>query len=357
MSSSLASEMRAWRVHAFAPDPKAALQLEEVPVPEPGPGELLVRVQAAPLNLNDLDRVTGQNMMAPPALPAVPGMEVLGVVAAAGEGVEGRVGERVAAMTKTAVGGFAEYAICPAVSAFEMPDDVPLPGAAALYFPFHLAWLGLVDRAKLAAGESVLVHAGAGGAGSAAIQLARHLGAKVIATAGGEAKCAICRELGADVAIDYTQGDFVPAVLEATGGLGVDVVFDGVGEAVLDQSLRCTAYDGRYLMMGFASDKTVADEKLVVPRRIATGNLQIGGVLLAYADPMMAGAMKQAMGWNFVPAEKGREIMAEIVELVRAGHVAPVVGRTVGFDAVPDALVALRDRGTTGRVIVEIETD
>jgi NADPH2:quinone reductase len=145
----------------------------------------------------------------------------------------------------------------------------------------------------------------------------------------------------------------VPAVLEATEGRGVDVVFDGVGEAVLEQSLRCTAYDGRYLMMGFASDKSVADEKLVVPRRIATGNLQIGGVLLAYADPVMAGAMKQAMGWNFVPAEKGRAIMAEIVEWVRAGHVEPVVGRTIDFEAVPEALVALRDRATTGRVVIE----
>ncbi len=351
----LGSTMRAWRVHAFGPDPKTVLQLEQIEVPEPGPGELLVRVQAAPLNLNDLDRVTGQNMMAPPALPAVPGMEVLGVVVAAGAGVESRVGDRVAAMTKTAVGGFAEYAICPAVSAFDMPADVPLPGAAAIYFPFHLAWLGLVDRAKLASGESVLVHAGAGGAGSAAIQLAKHLGAKVIATAGSEAKLALCRELGADVAIDYTEGDFVPAVLEATEGQGVDVVFDGVGEAVLDASLRCTAYDGRYLMMGFASGKQFADEKLVVPRRLATGNLQVGGVLLAYADPAMAGAMKQAMGWNFVPAEKGRSIMAELVELVRAGHVAPVVGRTVGFEALPDALVTLRDRGTTGRVIVEVD--
>ena len=352
----LPHDMRAWRVHAFGPDPKAALRLEEVAVPEPGPGELLVRVQAAPLNLNDLDRVTGQNMMAPPTLPAVPGMEVLGVVVAAGEGAGDRLGTRVVAMSKTAVGGFAEYAICPSVSAFPMPEDVPLPGAAALYFPFHLAWLGLVDRAKLGAGESVLVHAGAGGAGSAAIQLAKHLGARVIATAGGEAKVALCRELGADVALDYTQGTFQPAVLEATGGRGVDVVFDGVGEAVMEESLRCTAYDGRYLMMGFASDKRFADEKLIVPRRISTGNLQLCGVLLAYADPAMAGAMKQAMGWNFVPAERGRTIMAEIVELARAGRIAPVVGSTVGFEALPDALVALRDRATTGRTIVEIQT-
>ena len=127
-------------------------------------------------------------MMVVPQLPLIPGMEVMGVVEAAGAGVEGRQGRRVVAMPKQACGGWAEYSICPGFSAFDMPDDVPLPDAAALYFPFHLAWLGLVDRAGLQAGETVLVHAAAGGAGSAAIQLAKHVGARVFATAGGPEK-------------------------------------------------------------------------------------------------------------------------------------------------------------------------
>lgn len=142
-------------------------------------------------------------------------------------------------------GGFAEYTICPTVSTFEMPDSVPLPDVAALYFPFHLAWLGLFDRAGLQAGESVLIHAAAGGSGSAAIQLAVHAGARVFASAGGEDKLRLCRELGADVAIDYTTTDFAEVVPEATGNEGVDVVFDNVGEAVLERDRRPDDRPGR----------------------------------------------------------------------------------------------------------------
>src|SRR3954451_6820953 len=183
--------MRAWRTHEYG-RPTEVLRLDTVPVPDPGPGQLRVRVQAIPFNLNDLERITGGNMMVRPDLPYSPGMEVMGVVEAGGEGAEHRAGERVVALPKGAHGGFAEYAICPTVSAFPMPDTIPLPDAAALYFPFHLAWLGLYDRAHLAAGESVLVHAAAGGSGSAAVQLAVLRGARVFATAGTEEKLALC---------------------------------------------------------------------------------------------------------------------------------------------------------------------
>ena len=202
-------------------------------------------------------------------------------------------------MPKGANGGFAEYAICPAVSTFDMPESIPLPGAAALYFPFHLAWLGLFDRAELQAGESVLIHAAAGGSGSAAIQLAKHAGARVFATAGTDEKVQLCRDLGADVAINYNDADFAEVVLAETGNRGVDVVFDNVGEAVMEKSMQCTVYNGRYLMMGFASNKVVADEPFIVPRRIALGNLKLCGVLLAYQAPEMAEMLKTAMGWNF----------------------------------------------------------
>src|SRR5215813_9623472 len=130
--------MRAWRTHEYGPRPTEVLQLDTVPIPTPGPGELRVRVQAIPLNLNDLERITGGNMMVRPELPYSPGMEVMGVVDACGAGAEALAGKRVVAMPKQAHGGFAEYALCPIVSAFEMPASVPLPGAAALYFPFHL---------------------------------------------------------------------------------------------------------------------------------------------------------------------------------------------------------------------------
>src|SRR5580704_14980437 len=237
-------------------------------------------------------------------------------------------------MPKGAHGGYAEHAICPAVSTFDMPDSIALPGAAALYFPFHLAWLGLFDRAELRSGESVLIHAAAGGSGSAAIQLAVNAGARVFATAGTDEKVRLCRELGAHVAINYTSADFSEVVLADTANQGVDVVFDNVGEAVMEMSMKCTKYNGRYLMMGFASNKLVADEKYLVPRRIALGNFKLCGVLLAYQPPEALQFLKTGMGWNFAPEELGRRIMGEIVDLVLAGAVKPVIGQTVGFDDV-----------------------
>jgi NADPH2:quinone reductase len=331
------------------------LQLDTVPIPEPELGEIRVRVQAIPLNLNDLERITGGNMMVRPELPYSPGMEVMGVVDACGAGAEEWQGRRVVAMPKQAHGGFAELAICPTVSAFDMPETIPLPGAAALYFPFHLAWLGLYDRAELQAGESVLIHAAAGGSGSAAVQLAAHRGARVFATAGTDAKVQLCRDLGADVAINYNDADFAEVVLAETGNRGVDVVFDNVGEAVFEKSLGCTAYNGRYLMMGFASNKEVADEPFVVPRRLALGNLKLCGVLLAYAEDDMAAMVKTAMGWNFASGRLGEQVMRDIVELVEAGSVAPVVGSTVPFSDLPAAVEALANRETTGRVIVMVD--
>jgi NADPH:quinone reductase len=346
--------MRAWRTHEYGERPTEVLRLDEVPIPVPDAGEVRVHVQAIPLNLNDLERINGGNMMVRPDLPYSPGMEVMGTVDACGAGADELDGRRVVATTKGAHGGFAEHAICPAASVFDMPDSVPLPDAAALFFPFHLAWLGLFDRAELQAGESVLIHAGAGGSGSAAIQLAAHRGARVLATAGSDEKVELCRRLGAEVAINYSDSDFQPIVLEATGGRGVDVVFDNVGEAVMEASMSCTAYNGRYLMMGFASNKVVADEPFVVPRRVALGNLKLCGVLLAYAPPDLARMVKAAMGWNFASSELGAQINREIVSLVEQGAVEPVIGSVVDFEALPAAMEAMANRETTGRTIVMV---
>ena len=345
--------MRAWVVHEYG-RPLDVLRLETAPTPEPGPDEVRVRVQAVPLNLNDLERITGGNMMVRPEFPYSPGMEVMGVVDACGAGAEGWAGRRVVATTKGAFGGFAELAVCLTAATFDMPDDIPLPDAAALYFPFHLAWLGLFDRAALQAGETVLIHAAAGGSGSAAVQLARHAGARVIATAGGDEKVALCRELGADVAVDYTAEDFSDTVLAATDGVGVDVVFDNVGEAVFERSMNCLAYNGRYLMMGFASNKAVADEPFVVPRRVLLGNAKLCGVLLNYASDEMVRMLKGAMGWNVAPRSVGERIAGEVVELVRSGAVRPVVGQVVDFEALPAAVDAMARRATVGRTVVTV---
>jgi NADPH:quinone reductase len=348
--------MRAWRTHEYG-QPQDVLKLDEVEIPEPGEGELRVRALGIPLNLNDLERITGGNMMVRPELPYSPGMEVMGVVDACGPGTESLQGKRMVATTRMAHGGFAEYSICPAVSAFEMPDDIPLPDAAALFFPFHLAWLGLFDRADLQAGETVLVHAAAGGAGSAAVQLAVDAGARVVATVGSEDKVQLCRDLGAETVINYRTEDFAKIVMEQTSNQGVEVVFDNVGEAVMADSMNCLAYNGRYVMMGFASNKVVADEKFLVPRRIAAGNFKLCGVLLSYADAERSTMVKQAMGWNFPSNELGAEINRQIIDRVRAKRIRPVVGRVVTFDEVPSAVEAMANRETVGRTIVRLYED
>lgn len=342
--------MNAWRLHEYG-RPTEVLQLETVPVPTPGAGEVLVRVQAIPFNLNDLERITGGTMMVAPEFPYSPGMEVMGIVDACGDGTDAWLGRRVVAMPGGAHGGFAEYAVCGVASTFEMPESIPLPGAAALYFPYHLAWLGLFDRAALQPGETVLIHAAAGGSGSAAVQLAVNAGARVIATAGTDAKVQLCRDLGAHVAINYTTTDFAAAVLAETANRGVDVVFDNVGEAVMEASMSCTAYNGRYLMMGFASNKLVADEPFIVPRRVALGNFKLCGVLLAYQPPEVAEMVKTAMGWNFASNELGVHVMREIVDLVLAGSVRPVVGATITFGEIPAAIETMEQRATIGRTV------
>src|SRR6195952_2047490 len=345
-SAGSATSMRAWRVHEWG-QPLEVLQMDEVPIPEPGDGELRVKVQGIPLNLNDLERITGGNMMVIPPLPCTPGMEVFGIVDAAGEGAEQWLGKRVATTTNQATGGYAEYVVCGTVSMFEMPEDIPLPDAAALFFPFHLAWLGLFERGELKAGESVLIHAAAGGAGSAAIQLAVNAGAKVFATAGSAEKVQLCRDLGAQVAINYREENFAEIVMAETGNKGVDVVFDNVGPGVFEDSLKVTAYNGRYVLMGFAGDKTKADEPWIVPRKVLAGNLKLCGVLMSYGPPEAATFVKQMMGFNFLSRDLGQQINDSIIELVRSKAIHPVIGRVATFEEIPQAIHAMGNRETT----------
>ncbi len=346
--------MRAWRTQQYG-DPLEVLKLEELPRPVAAPGQFLVKVQGIPLNLNDLERIRGGNMMVQPDLPYSPGMEVLGIVEAVGEGVDAsHIGRRVSAIPDGAHGGYAEYCCCPQVSAFDVPEDIALPDAAALYFPFHLAWLGLYDRAGLSAGETVLIHAAAGGSGSAAIQLAKLAGATVIATVGSDDKIALCKGLGADHVINYNSADFCAETLAITDGKGVEVVFDNVGEAVMEKSMNAIAYNGRYVMMGFASDKTVADEKFIVPRRVALGNFKLCGVMLAYIDDAVAPALKQGLGWNFATASLGQYIQEQLIELYRAKKIKAVIGKHIAFEDIPQAIKDMGDRKTVGRIIATL---
>lgn len=227
-------------------------------------------------------------------------------------------------------------------------DDI---AAAAFFMPFHLAWLGLHQRGGLKAGETVLIHAGAGGVGSAAIQLARTASVRVLATAGGPVKTTKCLELGAEVAIDYLAGDFVPEVLTATDGDGVDLVFDGVGGAVTEASVRCLRRYGRLVMIGFAGGIEAEDQPTLTPRAIMFGSISLIGVMLAYtADPRMENPLP---GIHIQPRDVGDRAQAALEELLTQGRIKPSIGKVVDFEELPAALDEMDRRLTMGRTVVK----
>jgi NADPH2:quinone reductase len=276
-------------------------------------------------------------------------MEFVGRVIQGGPGAEEWTGRFVMGMGTGAIGSHAERALGPIDNLFEVPEGMTAAEAAAFYFPFHLAYLGLHDRGQVQPGETVLVHAAAGGVGSAAVQLAVAAGARVIGTAGSAEKCALVRELGADEVIDYRSADFVEAVLGATDGRGVDVCFDGVGGQTMIQSLRCLARSGRHLVVGFASGIEAEEVPMVSGRTLCFGNISIVGVLLSYAD---LGLIPPGSGYNPTPRDTGLRIHDELIGLWRAGHIRPLLGAVEPFENLPAALERMEDRATVGRVVI-----
>lgn len=342
--------MKAWRVHEYG-TPSEVLKLDDVDIPSPGAGELKIRVTSVTLNFNDLDGIHGRYKTVPRPVPYIPGMEVLGVVEECGTGAEAWLSRRVVAIPSGAFGGYAEYVIAPVSMAFEMPPEIPEPEAAAIFMPFHLGWLALYERARVQPGETLLVHAGAGGAGSAALQLGVHAGARVFATAGSAEKTALCRELGAELAINYRETDFVEAVLEATGGRGVDVAFDAVSGDVTLKTFQCMAFNGRHILAGFASGIEQEDEGLV-PRPVLFGNFSLVGVCHAYVDDPVV--FKRLSGFNFPSHRAGEQLHAELLSLFASGKLRAIVGRHVSFSELPAALDAIEQRQTVGRTVVSL---
>jgi NADPH2:quinone reductase len=303
------------------------------------------------LNFNDLDGIHGRYKTVPRPVPYIPGMEVLGVVEACGPGLDEWIAKRVVAIPSGAFGGYAEYVVAPAAMAFEMPAAMPESEAAAIFMPFHLAWLALYERARLHAGETLLVHAGAGGVGSAAIQLGVHAGARVIATAGSPEKLALCRELGAELAINYREEDFARVVLDATDGRGVDVAFDAVSGDVTLQTFTCMAFNSRHILAGFASGIEQEDEGLI-PRPVLFGNFSLVGVCHAYVDDPVV--FKRLSTFNFPSHHDGEKLHAELLALFAVGKLRTVVGREVPFTELPTALDAMEQRQTVGRSVIRL---
>jgi NADPH2:quinone reductase len=283
-------------------------------------------------------------------LPYTLGMELVGDVVATGTGADGWLGKRVIATATGAIGAHAQASVAPVEMTFEAPAELDDTDAAAFFYPFHLAYLGLHERARIASGETVLVHAAAGGVGSAAVQLAVAAGCRVIATAGSDDKLEVARSLGADVAIDYRASSFVDGVLDATDGRGVDVCFDGVGGDVMVQSLRCLARNGRHVVVGFASGIEAEEVPLVTGRMLCFGNLAVMGVILSYRDPA---TVPRGVGYNPFPREVGEQVHDHVSSLLRAGRIRPIVGRTVSYLDLPGALEEMEARSTIGRTVVE----
>ncbi len=342
--------MKALQVTAHG-RPGDVLAVRTLERPEPGPGEVLVRVGAASLNFNDIDRCLGKLVSVPTPPPFTLGMDVCGIVEDTGEGAEHWLGKRVVAITKTALGGIAEFAIAPAVSVFDAPDQLDDAEATAFVLSFQTSHLALFRRGRLRAGETLVVHSAASGLGTAGIQLGKAAGARVIAVAGGPEKGALCASLGADLVVDHLTADFVEAVLTATDDVGADVVYDLTGGDFAERSWRCTARGGRYLAVGFADDEN--NGMTGRPLRMACiGNIDVVGVMVAWAESVDPGMRR--FGFNPFGRDVADEIHADLLRLVAEGAIRPYVGRRVTMEEAGTALDAHEDRRSLGRTVVEI---
>jgi len=322
--------VRAWQVHRHG-QPLEALRLVELDEPEPGPGEVRLKVRAAAIGMPDAFMCQATYALTPP-LPFVPGQEVCGVIDAVGAGVDLAIGTRMMAVTSftDGRGGFAESTITRAATAYRVPDDMSDTDAAAFRIGFSTAWIGLVRRGALMAGEWLLVLGAAGGSGATAVQLGRALGARVIAVASGAEKLEFCRKMGAEVLIDRTSESVPKAVLEVTGGHGADVIYDPVGGEPAEASLRCIAAGGRLLAVGFASGRWVQVDTAHAVRR----NYSLVGV---YAG-----------GYTREQSEADHEAL---LALVAEGRLA-TFAHEVAFDDLPAAVAAVGDGSVIGKTVV-----
>jgi NADPH2:quinone reductase len=326
--------MRAWQVQRLG-DPEQALQLAEVDKPRLEPGEVGIEVRAAALNFFDILLCRGEYQERP-ELPFTPGGEISGTVHAAGEGANLQIGRRVIATPPLPRGGYADRVAVPETSVFPIPASMPFEKGAALPITYQTAHVALHHRAQLESGETVLVHAGAGGVGSAAIQIAKAAGARVIATAGGPEKVGVCKQLGAEIAIDYREENFVEVVKGATEGRGADVIFDPVGGDVFDGSRRCVAFEGRIVVIGFAGGR-IAEAPT---NHVLVKNYSVVG-----------------MHWGLytrVMPDLVRRTHEDLVDLYEAGEVDPLISRTVPFEQLPEALKLLGGRGAHGKIVLRL---
>ena len=349
--------MRAWRVHGFG-EPADVLVAEEAPPPSAaalakltvdlaglrslaGPHEasvadwVILRVSHAALGLPDVTMARGSYPV-PIERPYTAGLEAAGVVEDASPSLRAWLGKRVVAFTPQPFGALAPLAVGIASALYEVPSGLADDEAAAFLIASHTAWHALVRRGGLRKGESVLVLGAAGGLGSAAVQLAAAVGARVLAVVGGEEKARFCRALGAERALDHGASDFAAAARAATGGRGVDVVFDPVQGELGERARTALAPEGRHVLCGHAGGIRPID-----PRSFYMQNYTLVGATMGAYPPAEGRAIEE-------------DAHRAILTLLDAGRFRPVVGRVIDFDEVPKALTDLAERRSMGRIIVRL---
>lgn len=309
-----------------------ALKWTELPTPEPKRGQVRIAIRCASLNFPDLLIVQNKYQMKP-ALPFVPGSEFSGVIEAVGEGVS-TLQPGMAVASFGGLGGFATTACVDATKVMPLPPGFAFDDAAAFLCTYGTTHHALVDRARLKAGETVLVLGAAGGVGTAAIQIAKAVGARVIAAASTEEKCALCRRLGADATIDYSQGDLREQIKAATAGKGPDVVYDPVGGEFAEPVFRSIAWRGRYLVVGFAAGAIPS-----LPLNLA----------------LLKGASLVGVFWGeFARREPGNnaKALAELAAWYSDGRIEPVIDRQLPMNELPRAFELMATRQVCGKLVL-----
>lgn len=308
--------------------------LDDVDSPSAREGELVIENRAAGLNFFDVLQVQGKYQERP-AFPFTPGAETAGTVVSVGCGVEGfKIMDRVMAVPR--INGFGEYTSVNAENLLLMPSDMTFTEGASFAIMFHTALFALKERARLVAGETLLVQAGASGVGCAAIQIGRAFGARVVATAGSESKREFARQQGAEEVWDYSERDWVEKVKDFTSNRGVDVIFDPVGGDVFDLSAKCIASEGRILVVGFTSGRipSIAANRLLLKNASAVG-VHWGHYIDTHPQYL-------------------RSAHEQLIELYTRGKIRPAVGAVYPFTNLREALVDLESRRVIGKAVLQI---
>lgn len=314
------------------------LQATNRPVPQPGQGEVLIAVKAAGVNRPDCIQRQG-HYAPPPGVTDIPGLEVAGVVVALGKNAGGKnpgpwkTGDKVCALV--AGGGYAEYVAAPAVQCLAIPGGLGMTEAAALPETFFTVWTNVFERAALKPGETLLVHGGSSGIGTTAIQIASKLGSKVITTAGSDDKCRVCRELGAERAVNYKKEDFVDAARDFTGGAGVDVVLDMVGGDYIARNIKAMAPDGRHVSIAFLSGSKVEVNFMPVMLK----RLTLTGSTLRPLPVERKGEIAKALEKTIWP-------------LLASGEIAPVIHATFPLQEAAGAHRLMESSQHIGKIVL-----